>query len=129
MAFSKMRIEVFCVSRMVAMFSKCIEPFCAAPSTSPVAVLVLVEIDFPGSLGGKPKLNFRLVSEGMYTKCGSYAHTQLHLVESKQDRNNNLEISYVDVLYVHYTCTRECHLNQSVHTNIACSLLLASLPI
>ena len=44
------------------MLSKCIEPVCAASSTSPVAVLVLVEIDFPGSLRGKPKLDFRLVS-------------------------------------------------------------------
>lgn len=49
MAFSRMRIEVFCVSRIVAMFSRCIEPVCAASSTSPVAVLVLVEIDFPGN--------------------------------------------------------------------------------
>jgi hypothetical protein len=55
---------------------------------------------FPGGLRGKPKLNFRLASRGMYTKCGSYAPTQFHLVGSKKYRNVQLEISYVDVPYV-----------------------------
>ena len=112
------------------MFSKCIEPFCAAPSTSLIAVLVLVEVGFTGHLRGKPKLNFRLAFGGMYTKCGSYAPTQFHLVEKKKDLKNHLKISYVDdVLYLHCTCTKESRLNQSVHINLACSLLLTSLSI
>lgn len=82
------------------------------PSTSSIAGRVLVEIVFPNYLRGKPKLNIRWASGGMYTKFGSYAPTQFHLVDSKKNRMNHREISYVDVLYVHYTCTKESHLSQ-----------------